>query len=47
MLLASGCECLIEVGFDMKDACWVLTVRIQTEDGAECDVTCRLRAVPI
>ncbi len=41
------CECLIEVGFDIEDAFWVRTVRIQREDGAECDVTCRLRAVPI
>ncbi len=23
MILASGCECLIEVGFDMEDARWV------------------------
>ncbi len=42
MLLASGCECFIDVGFDMEEACWVWTVRIQREDGAECDVTCRL-----
>ncbi len=47
MLLASGCECLIEVGIDMEDACWVWTVRIQREDGEECDVTCKLRAVPV
>ncbi len=42
MLLASGCEYFIEVGFDMEEACWVWTVRIQREDGAEWDVTCRL-----
>ncbi len=47
MLLGSGCECLIEFGFDMEDTCWVWTVRIQREDGTDCDVTCRLRVVRI
>ncbi len=42
MLLASGCECFIEVGFDMEETCWVWPVRIQREGGAECDVTCRV-----
>ncbi len=23
MLLASGCECFIEVGVDMEEACWM------------------------
>ncbi len=47
MLVASGCEYLIEVGFDMEDTYWVWTVRIQREDGAEYGVTCRLRVIPI
>ncbi len=28
MLLASGCECLIEVGFDMEEECCMWTVKI-------------------
>ncbi len=42
MLLASGCECLIQVGFDIEETCWVWPVRILKEGGAEYGVTCRL-----
>ncbi len=43
MLLASGCECFIEVGLDKEVASCLWTVRLHREDGVECDMTCGLR----